>query len=144
MVSDSTPTADCGNLTLPAVVRKCMAKLDRDADHANSGFQTYFDDLQSRVFELETSDTPVRMEELFEEVKELRDEAEKLRDEAKELRDEAKELRDEVKEIRDEISRKRSTGGVDGIDDDEEEAQKSKRRRFDISEHERGVSIVFS
>jgi len=92
--------------------------------------------LQSRLFELETAESVCQMELLF-------DEAKILRDEAKELRDEAKELRDEVKGIRDEISRKRRTGGVDGIDDDDEEAQKSKRLRFDISEHDNGISIVF-
>ena len=85
--------------------------------------------LQSRLFELETAESVCQMELLF--------------DEAKILRDEAKELRDEVKGIRDEISRKRRTGGVDGIDDDDEEAQKSKRLRFDISEHDNGISIVF-
>jgi hypothetical protein len=54
-----------------------------------------------------------------------------------------KTLRDEAKELRNKISRKR-TNAADGIEEIEEEAQKSKRRRVEIQEHDNGVSIVFS
>jgi uncharacterized protein YlxW (UPF0749 family) len=127
----TAPTADCGKLTLADVVKRCMGRLERDANHLKVDAKCYFDglqtkhgNLQGRVFELETAEAVRRMEE-----EELLDEVKKLRDEAKELRDEVKELRDEVKDVRDEIPRKRRTDAVDEI---EEEVRKLKRRCGEI------------
>jgi len=66
-----------------------------------------------------------------------------LQKEVKGLRNEVKTLRKELKELRNEISRKRRTYIVDGIEEIEEEALKSKRRRVEIQEHDNKVSIIF-
>ena len=126
----TAPTADCGKLTLAAVVKRCTGRLKRCADHLNvdsqcyslriDGLRTKHDDLQGRVSVLETAEYGLQRE-----VKELLDEM-------KEVRDEVKELRDEAKEVRDEISRKGRTDAVDGIEEIEEEARKLKRRRVEI------------
>jgi hypothetical protein len=125
------PTADGGKLTTIAIIKRCMGKLKSCANFLKGDSQCY----SLRLDGFETK------HEVFEErISALEVDLQK---EVERLRDEVKTLREELKELRNEISRKRRTYVVEGIEEIEEEALKSKRRRVEIQEHDNGVSIMF-
>jgi hypothetical protein len=106
----TAPTADYGKLTLAAVVKRCISRLKRDANHLKvdtkcyfDGLQTKHDNLQGKVFELKTAEAVRQIE--------------------------GEELLDEAKKVCDEISRKRRTDTVNEI---KEEARELKRRCEEI------------
>ena len=133
----TVPTADGSNLTTVAVVKRCMGKLKSCANFLKGDSQCY--SLRLDGFETKHQVFEERISALEVEVEVEVD----LQKEVEGLRDEVKTLREELKELRNEISRKRRTYVVDGTEEIEEEALKSKRRRVEIQEHDNGVSVVF-
>ena len=125
------PTADSGKLTIIAVIKRYIGKLKSCANFLKGDSQCY--SLRLNSFEIKYKVFEERISVL--EVD--------LQKEVKGLRNEVKTLRKELKELRNEISRKRRTYIVDGIEEIEEEALKSKRRRVEIQEHDNKVSIIF-
>lgn len=111
----TAPPVDGSELTILVAIQDCIHTLEC----AINSFEKAHSDFKEKVLAHEA----------------------KMHKELKELRDEVETLRDEMKEGRDKKNRKRRAGIVKGIEEIEEEAQKSKRKRVKIQGHDCNLTI---
>lgn len=125
-------TADSGKLTTIAVIKRCIGKFKSCANFLKGDSQCYSLCLDGFEIKYEVFEERISVLEVD------------LQKEVERLYNEVKTLYEELKELCNEISCKRRIYIIEGIEEIEKEALKSKYRCMEIQEYDNGISIIFN